>query len=245
MDLRPDPRLRGRTGRGAQAVDCPAGAAQAHRGLRQGATIGPPFADRHEAGTQLAAEVAALDLADPVVLGLPRGGVVVAAPVAEALDAPLDVVIVRKLGHPLQPELAVGAIGEGDVEVLNPGIAPHVAGEALDEIRNRERAELARRVQQYRGNRPGIDVAGRAVMLVDDGLATGATARAAIDVLRERGARSITLAVPVGPPDTVRALGQLADHVVCLRTPRGFGGVGQFYVDFRQTTDEEVTALLA
>lgn len=180
-----------------------------------------------------------------MVLGLPRGGVVVAAPVAEALDAPLDVVIVRKLGHPLQPELAVGAIGEGDVEVLNPGIAPHVAGEALDEIRNRERAELARRVQQYRGNRPGIDVAGRAVMLVDDGLATGATARAAIDVLRERGARSITLAVPVGPPDTVRALGQLADHVVCLRTPRGFGGVGQFYVDFRQTTDEEVTALLA
>ena len=179
-----------------------------------------------------------------MVLGLPRGGVVVAAPVAVALDAPLDVIVVRKLGHPLQPELAVGAIGEGDVEVLNPAIAPHVATETLDEIRQRERTELARRVRQYRGDRPGADVEGRDVIVVDDGLATGATARAAVDVLRARGARAITLAVPVGPPDTVRSMTQVADHVVCLRTPHGFGGVGQFYADFRQTTDDEVTALL-
>lgn len=180
-----------------------------------------------------------------MVLGLPRGGVVVAAPVAEALGAPLDVVVVRKLGHPLQPELAVGAIGEDDVEVLNAPIASSVRSDQLDRVRGRERAELARRVQQYRGGRPPIPLAGRDVILVDDGLATGATARAAIDVLRARQPRSIVLAVPVGPPDTVRSMEQAVDRVVCLHSPRGFAGVGQFYRDFHQTTDEEVSALLA
>lgn len=203
------------------------------------------YANRTEAGRQLADALTALELVDAVVLGLPRGGVVVAAPVAAALRVPLDVVVVRKLGHPLQPELAVGAIGEDDVEVLNPAIARNVRGEQLDRVRERERAELARRVQQYRGGRPPIPVTGRDVILVDDGLATGATARAAIDVLRARQPRSIVLAVPVGPPDTVRGMEQAVDRVVCLRMPRGFGGVGQFYADFRQTTDDEVSALLA
>lgn len=170
---------------------------------------------------------------------------IVAAPVASRLKAPLDVVVVRKLGHPQQPELAVGAIGEGGIEVLNDSIAASVDRGALARIRNRERIELERRVEAYRRGRPPMDVAGRDVVVVDDGLATGATALAAVQLLRRRDPRSLTLAVPVGPTDTVRALEPAVDQLVCLRTLRRFGGVGQYYADFRQATDDEVAALLA
>jgi putative phosphoribosyl transferase len=204
------------------------------------------FRDRADAGRQLAWRLQQYRTEAPVVVGLPRGGVPVAAEVARALEAPLDVLVVRKLGCPWQPELAMGAVGEDGALVLNPtliagiGLAPHdLAG-----VIRAERDELERRLAHYRGNRPAVPVAGRTVIVVDDGLATGATARAAIGVLRQRGARRIVLAVPVAPPETVTALGGLADEVVALDTPRAFLAIGQRYDDFGQTSDQEVTRLL-
>jgi putative phosphoribosyl transferase len=181
------------------------------------------------------------------VAGLARGGMPVAAEVARALGAPLDVLVVRKLGCPWQPELAMGAIGEGDAIVLNH---PLIAGiglppDDLVDVIRAERAELARRVARYRGDRPAEPVGGRTVIVVDDGLATGASARAAIGVLRRRGAHRIVLAVPVAPPQTVKALRGVADEVVALATPGAFMAIGQFYTDFTQTSDEDVTRLLA
>lgn len=204
------------------------------------------FTDRRHAGRELATAVAHVGAERPVVLGLPRGGVVVAAEVARALAAPLDVVIVRKLGAPSQPEYAVGAVGEEDIVLIDDAVvdALELRGE-LPRLIERERQELLRRVGRYRGGRPPADLHDRTVLLVDDGVATGSTARVAADVIRLRGARRIVLAVPVGPPDVADRFGGSVDEVVCLATPRGFEAVGQVYGSFEPTSDGEVEELLA
>ena len=206
-----------------------------------------PFTDRREAGRRLGAEVAGLGLDRPVVLGLPRGGVPVAYEVARALSAPLDVLVVRKLGCPWQPELGLGAIGEDGVRLLNTGLIrqTQVGAHELETVARREGRELDRRVARYRQGRPAVGLAGRTVLVVDDGLATGFTARAGIEVVRRRGAQLVVLAVPVAPADTLAELAEVADEVVCLETPRWFSSIGAFYTDFSQTTDAEVTELLA
>ncbi|MEU2055492.1 phosphoribosyltransferase family protein [Streptomyces bungoensis] len=205
-----------------------------------------PFRDRTDAGRRLAARLAHLRDQHPVVLGLPRGGVPVAALVAEALDAPLDVCLVRKLGVPYQPELGMGAIGEDGVRVVNEDVlrATGVSTADLARVEDHERAVLAQRAARYRGERHPVPVAGRTVVVVDDGIATGSTARAACRVARARGAARIVLAVPVAPRSFAGRLGDDADDVVCLETPRDFFAIGQFYGDFTQVDDEEVTACL-
>ena len=204
------------------------------------------FRDRAEAGRRLAEAVVALRPVDPVVLGLPRGGVVVAAPVATALGAPLDVLVVRKIGVPWQPELGAGALAEDGEPDLDPALLAKVGVTPADlaPVVARERDELARRVERYRGGRALPPVDGRTVVLVDDGLATGGTARAAVAALRRLGAGRVVLAVPVAAPDTLARLRPLVDDLVCLDAPARFAAVGQAYDDFRQTTDGEVLALL-
>jgi putative phosphoribosyl transferase len=204
------------------------------------------FGDRRDAGRRLAAVLAHLAREDSLVVGLPRGGVVVAYEVARALHLPLDTVVVRKLGAPFQPELAIGAIGEDGVVLVDAHMA-ELCG--LDEagvasLVTRERAELDRRSRRFRGDAAPLTVAGRTVLLVDDGIATGATAHAAARVLRHRGATRIVLAVPVAPPDVRARFADAVDDVVCLETPANFGAVGQAYADFGQTSDEEVLELL-
>lgn len=204
------------------------------------------FVDRVDAGRQLGARLQHLRGQDVVVLGLPRGGVPVAAEVARALDAPLDVIVVRKLGVPFQPELGMGAIGEGGVRVLNEELM-HFAGVTPDElaaVEDRERAELERRTRRYRGDRARVPLAGRTVVVVDDGIATGSTARAACQVARAQGAARVVLAVPVAPSDWTLGLHDAADELICLSTPELFFGIGQFYADFAQTSDSEVIACL-
>lgn len=209
-----------------------------------------PYTDRDEAGRELAGRLTAyLGRDDVVVLGLPRGGVPVAAPVAAALGAPLDVVVVRKLGLPGQPELAMGALaGVGDaVEVVrNERVLAlaEVSDEAFREVHDRELVELRRREQAYREGRPAAPVRDRVVLLVDDGLATGSTMRAAVAAVRRQQPESIVVAVPVGAADTCEALRRDAEEVVCGWTPASFGAVGQAYRDFRATGDEQVRALL-
>jgi putative phosphoribosyl transferase len=204
------------------------------------------FVDRRDAGRRLAAQLGWLRAEDPVVLALPRGGVPVGAEVARALGAPLDVILVRKLGVPSQPELAMGALGEEGVEVLDSRIVARagVGERDLARVEASERAELERRAIRYRSDRPPISIAGRSVIIVDDGLATGASARAAIMVARARGARRVLVAVPVAPPETVAALRKQADDVISVETPSSMVAIGQWYEDFRQTSDEEVVELL-
>jgi len=205
------------------------------------------YADRRDAGRQLAKAVAHLRSRDPLVIGLPRGGTVVAAEVARALDAPFDVLVVRKLGAPGQPELGLGAVAEGGVVLLNKRLMRQlrVSKDQLQETIDRENEEMKRRLDLYRGGREPVDVTGRTVILVDDGLATGSTARAAIGALHHMGAGEVILAVPVGAPSTVHELESLADEVVCLSAPRMLMSFGQHYDDFTQTSDDEVVALLA
>ena len=204
------------------------------------------FRDRRDAGERLAARLSSLADESPVVVGLPRGGVVVAAVVAEALGAPLDVIVVRKLGVPTQPELGMGAVGEGGVIVRTEPViqAAHVSPDQFEVVVAREREEVARRAERFRGDRGPVSLAGRTVIVVDDGIATGGTARAALEVVRAHGARRVVLAVPVAPPETLRALESLADEVVCLDAPQWFQAVGVHYVDFAQTSDQEVVDLL-
>ena len=209
-----------------------------------------PFADRREAGRALGERLAAEPHDDAVVLGLPRGGVVVAAEVAAALGVPLDVLVVRKIGLPGRAELAMGAVaalGE-DLEtvrtedvVSRAGIGPA----AFDRVREQELRELRRREVAYRGTRPATGVRGRRVILADDGLATGATMRAAVAVVRRAGAARVTVAAPVGSPRACAQLSEEADEVICLWAPEDFRAVAQGYDDFAPTSDDEVRAALA
>jgi putative phosphoribosyl transferase len=221
---------------------------QARRGdaARRAGKMMKMFLDRHEAGERLAEVLARFASEDAVILGLPRGGVPVAAQVASALHAPLDALVVRKLGCPWEPELGVGAIGEGGVRVVNAALVRRlgIPQEELDRVAAEEEREVARRARRYRGDRPPVAIEGRTVILVDDGLATGFTARAAIEVVRRLGARRVVVAVPVAPRETLEELRAVADEVVALETPDQFFGIGQFYLDFAQTSDEVVQALL-
>src|SRR5213596_514144 len=206
------------------------------------------FVNRTEGGRLLAEKLARYSNRDDViVLGLPRGGVPVAFEVAQRLGAPLDVFIVRKLGMPGFEELAAGAIASGGVRVLNEDVIRALpnAEEAIESVTARETAELERREQEYRDGRPAPELRDRIVILVDDGLATGATMRAAVKALRERGVAKIVVAVPVGPPDTCREFEDEADETICASMPEFFQAVGQYYEDFSQTSDDEVRDLLA
>jgi putative phosphoribosyl transferase len=205
------------------------------------------FADRREAGRRLAQLLATSQFDDPLVIALPRGGVPVAFEVAAALDAPLDILVVRKLGVPWQPELGMGAVGEGGVRTFNASViaAAGLTDADVNEVIAREETEMAQRVQRYRRARPREPVTGRTVILVDDGLATGFTARAAVDFLRREKARRIVVAVPLAPAETIAEMAELVDEVVCLEAPRGFSAVGQFYRDFTQVSDQDVADLLA
>jgi putative phosphoribosyl transferase len=206
-----------------------------------------PFANRREAGRALGEELARLDPPDPVVLGLPRGGVPVAYEVALALDCPLDVLVVRKIGVPQQPELAMGSVGEGDVVIENEDVirAARVDRESFDRVLEQERGVLRERLDSYRQEASSVDVTGCTAILVDDGLATGSTARAAIEILRRREVSAAWLAVPVAPADTTASMERLADRVIVLHVPRHFGAVGAWYRDFSQTSDDQVRSFLS
>lgn len=207
------------------------------------------FKDRREAGRLLAERLTGFREAKPVVLGLPRGGVPVAFEIAQALRAPLDVMLVRKIGVPWQPELALGAVSDGAEPELfideQLKSLLEIDDDYIADARKREVGEIERRRTAYRQGRPPIDVAGRVVIVVDDGIATGATTKVALRALRRRKPGRLVLAVPVAPPDSLAGLRVEADEIVCLETPEDMGAVGLYYRDFRQTTDQEVTDLLA
>jgi putative phosphoribosyl transferase len=212
-----------------------------------GARTRVPFADRADAGRRLAPLVAARALPDPQVYALPRGGVPVALPVAAALRAPLDLLLVRKLGVPWQPELGFGALAEGLVEpLLNPAVIAEAGlnNAAMAPVIARERAELHRRAALYLAGRSRLDPKGRCAILVDDGLATGFTARAALQALRQRGAARLVLAVPVAPPEAIVALKDAVDEVIAVEKEDFHGGISASYADFHQLSDAEMLALL-
>jgi putative phosphoribosyl transferase len=207
------------------------------------------FRDRRDAGRRLAHALAQRGYQGDgiVVLGIPRGGVPVADEVAKALRAPLDVVISRKLRAPYQPELAIGAVTSGDhIRVINEELASAAGAtpEYLEREARFQEAEIDRRLRAFRGDRPTVDVRGRTVLVVDDGIATGYTFRAALEGLRRRQPERLVAAIPVGPPDSVADLHELADDVVCLATPEPFFAVGLWYEDFTQTSDEDVVDIL-
>ncbi|MFD7984343.1 phosphoribosyltransferase family protein [Kitasatospora indigofera] len=207
---------------------------------------GTYFTDRTDAGRQLATRLGHLRGEPLVVVALPRGGVPVAAEVAEALHAPLDICVIRKLGVPAQPELGMGAIGEDGARVINDQVV-RMAGASpaqIAQVERTERAELERRAERYRGGRSPADLRGRTVVVVDDGVATGSTARAACEIVRARGAALVVLAVPVAPKDWTVRLGDVADQLVCVATPSPFFAIGEFYEDFTQTEDAEVLRCL-
>jgi putative phosphoribosyl transferase len=203
------------------------------------------FVDRADAGWRLAELLERFRTSRPVVLGLPRGGVPVAFQVAAALDAPLDVIVVRKLGVPFQPEVAMGAIGEDGVRLLEPRIVDRcgVSAAEVDEVERRERQQLLAGIERYRRGGPRIDLTGRTAIVVDDGVATGSTARVACRIARVLGASHVILAVPVGPPETLHGFPE-ADEVVAVWEPEEFVAVGHHYDDFSPTGDDEVVALL-
>ncbi len=205
------------------------------------------FADRSDAGKKLAQDLMQYrGRADVIVLALPRGGVPVAYAVARALDVPLDIFLVRKLGVPGHEELAMGAIASGGVRVLNPEVirSLRIPGNVVNHVSEHEQRELERREREYRGSRPHTSLAGRVVILIDDGLATGASMRAAVEGVRYQNPARIIVAVPTGAPEACAQLASIADQVVCHATPEPFQGVGLWYDDFAQTSDEEVRELL-
>ena len=206
------------------------------------------FQDRTDAGRQLAKALLKYKRRHPVILALPRGGVPVAAQVAAALDAPLDLLLVRKIGLPSEPELAMGAVADGEEPVIisNTDVIElsDISTQDFDEICETECAEIERRRKRYLGNRVRSEVNGRVAIIIDDGIATGATTLAAIKAVRMRKPKELVLAVPVAPRDTIKKLHAEADAIVCLDTPREFGAIGYFYRDFPQVSDDEVIALL-
>ena len=208
-----------------------------------------PFIDRIDAGKRLAKALAGYKGRQPVVLALPRGGVPVAAEIAAALDAPLDLILVRKIGVPYQPELAMGAVVDGGepVTVRNEDVISlsGVSEQEFNTIRDQQLAEIERRRKAYLGDRPHPPVAGRTVLVIDDGVATGATTRAALQATRMRKPSKLVLAIPVAPTDTLKKLRDEADEVVCLEDYEEFGAIGLFYSDFRQVSDNEVTEMLS
>ena len=206
------------------------------------------FQTREEAGRELGKRLAAMNIANPVVLALPRGGVPVATEIARALKAPLDLLLVRKIGVPSQPELAAAAVVDGDHPdlVLNDAVM-RMAGLHRDEIEGLMKVQLVeidRRRRLYLGDRPPVDVSGRSVIVVDDGIATGTTVRAALTALRRRNPMRLILAVPVAPEGSLAELQGQVDDLICLRQPRPFHAIGQFYADFHQVEDDEVIALM-
>lgn len=206
-----------------------------------------PYEDRREAGAELATRLGHFrGRNDVVVLALPRGGVPVGAEVARALDAPLDIFLVRKLGLPGHPELAMGAIASGGVRVLNHDVVSwyRIPETVIDQAAREEQIELERRERAYRDGRTPAELQDRVVLLIDDGLATGSTMKAAVQAVRARRPARIVVAVPVGSPDTCREFAGIADEIICVRTPEHFSAVGQWYLDFSQTTDDEVRTLL-
>ena len=207
--------------------------------------MSPMFRDRIDAGRRLGALLAGVGLADPVVLGIPRGGVIVAAQVASVLGSPLDVAVTRKIGAPHNRELAIGAIAPG-VEIWDGALLERFTVDAgyLREVVASEEAEILRRTARYRRARPTLDVSGRTVIIVDDGLATGSTALAAVRWSRSAGAGHVVVAVPVAAPSTLDIVADEADSVEAIDTPTSFHAVGEWYEDFTQTTDEEVVAAL-
>jgi putative phosphoribosyl transferase len=205
------------------------------------------FVDRSDAGRRLAELLVGYARQEPVVIGMARGGVPVAAQVADRLRAPLDVLVVRKIGVPWHPELGVGAIAEGGASVANDALIAElgIRPDELEAVIERERRILDDRVRRYRGHQSPIPVEGRVAIVIDDGLATGYTARAAVDAVRRRGASRVVLAVPVGPRHTIDALRSVADEVVAVDPRDDLYAIGEFYADFSQTSDEEIVALLA
>jgi putative phosphoribosyl transferase len=204
------------------------------------------FADRVDAGRRLASALKTIVGADAIVLAIPRGGVVVGYEVAQALALPLDVIIPRKIGAPGNPELAIGAMTEDGTVLLDDNIIQYlqVSQEYIQEESAAQKLEIQRRLKLYRGDASYPALENRDVILVDDGIATGSTMKAALASVRNRKAKTVTIAIPVGPPSTIRELERKADHVVCLYTPEAFYAIGQFYENFTQTPDEEVTRLL-
>ena len=211
-------------------------------------TPAPTFADRTDAGRQLADALAQMNLSDPLVLALPRGGVPVAAEIARRLAAPLDLIMVRKIGAPMQPELALGAVVDGAAPecVLNPDVvaACGLTAKEIDRLADRALAEIARRRGIYLKDRTPLDPTGRTVIVVDDGIATGASVRAALQALRRRKPARLILAVSTAPAQNIAELRELADHIVCLSSPEPFRAVGLSYRDFSQLSDADVVALL-
>ena len=206
------------------------------------------FRDRSDAGRRLARALSKYEGSNTVVLALPRGGVPVAAEVAAALNAPLDLILVRKIGVPVQPELAMGAVVDGAAPIIvrNDEVLELTGTTAreFDEACARELAEIERRRQLYIGERARVEIAGHVVILIDDGIATGATTRAALQAIRKRKPKELVLAVPVAPPETIRQLVKEVDTLICLETPEDFGAIGYFYRDFRQVSDREVIEIL-
>ena len=206
----------------------------------------PPFEDRRDAGRRLAGKFSRFRDERPMIFALPRGGVPVGYEISRALTAPLDVFVSRKLGAPGQPEFGIGAVAAGGVRVLNEDVVKRlgITDEYVERITARETAEVERRLRYFRGDRPEPEVGGRTAILVDDGLATGVTARAAVEALRLRGPRRLVLAAPVCAAQTAELLRPGVDELVCLESPTDLGAIGFWYRDFQQTTDEEVVELL-